>query len=254
MEYTINKLAGMAGVSTRTLRYYDEIGLLPPARKSSSGYRIYGGEEVNRLQEILLYRTMGVPLEEIGPIMQKSQKDRISALENHLASLMHKQTKLQVLIATVQKTLADEKGFYIMKDNEKFDGLKEKLLNENEEKYGEELRRRYDEDIVKKSNEKWARMTETEFNEMNELNEKILNMIKQAMLDEADPKSAVGLEIAGVHKAWLSCAWGTYNEEAHAGLVQMYVDDERFTAYYDKAVEGATVFLKDAVLHMLGKQ
>ena len=69
MEYTIQKLASMAGISSRTLRYYDEIGLLKPIRISSSGYRIYGPAEVDRLQQILFYRTLGVRLESIKDIL-----------------------------------------------------------------------------------------------------------------------------------------------------------------------------------------
>ena len=71
MEYTINKLAKVAGVTTRTLRFYDEIGLLAPARISSNGYRIYGKKEIDRLQYILFYRELGVSLEEIKNILNQ---------------------------------------------------------------------------------------------------------------------------------------------------------------------------------------
>lgn len=63
MEYTVQKLGQLAGISTRTLRYYDQIGLLKPARINSSGYRIYGQDEVDKLQQIMFYREMGMPLE-----------------------------------------------------------------------------------------------------------------------------------------------------------------------------------------------
>ncbi|KHF34438.1 HTH-type transcriptional activator mta [Paenibacillus sp. P1XP2] len=76
MEYTIQKLGRLAGISTRTLRYYDEIGILKPARINSSGYRIYGGDEVNRLQQILFYRELGFQLEDIKAIMDSPSFDR----------------------------------------------------------------------------------------------------------------------------------------------------------------------------------
>ena len=72
MEYTVQKLGKMAGVSTRTLRYYDEIGILKPARINSSGYRIYGQAEVDRLQQILFYRELGVSLENIKDISDRT--------------------------------------------------------------------------------------------------------------------------------------------------------------------------------------
>lgn len=62
MEYTVNKLAKISGVSARTLHYYDEIGLLRPMRIAENGYRIYGPKEVDLLQQILFYRELGVPL------------------------------------------------------------------------------------------------------------------------------------------------------------------------------------------------
>lgn len=87
MEYTVNRLAKMAGVSTRTLRYYDEIGLLQPSRISSNGYRIYGRKGVDRLQQILFYRELGVPLEEIKRILSSEDFDGLAALESHLTAL-----------------------------------------------------------------------------------------------------------------------------------------------------------------------
>jgi len=71
MEYTVQKLGKLSGVSTRTLRYYDEIGILKPSRINSLGYRMYGSEEVNKLQQILFYRELGVNLESIKEIIKE---------------------------------------------------------------------------------------------------------------------------------------------------------------------------------------
>jgi DNA-binding transcriptional MerR regulator len=87
MEYTINKLAQIAGVSKRTLRYYEEMGLLTPSRVSSNGYRIYGQREVDLLQQILFYRELGVSLDEIKTIVCTKNFDGRAALENHLTAL-----------------------------------------------------------------------------------------------------------------------------------------------------------------------
>lgn len=251
MEYTIQKLARMAGVSTRTLRYYDEIGLLRPARINSSGYRIYGQHEVNLLQEILLYRAMEIPLDDISTLLHNRKENRTQALESHLANLIKKQTQLNTLIATVQKTLADEKGDHIMTDHEKFEGLKKASLEENEQKYGTEIREKYGEDTVEASNKKWMNMSEADFNEMNRINEELFVKMEDALAKGIQPESPEGIEIANLHKKWLGFTWNFYNEEAHAGLVQMYIDDERFTAHYEEKVQGSALFLRDAVLYML---
>jgi DNA-binding transcriptional MerR regulator len=103
MEYTVNKLSKMSGVSARTLRYYDEIGLLKPLRVASSGYRLYGQKELDTLQQILFYRELGFPLDEIKSILYTDGFDRERSFENHLAELSKKRERLDVLISQEQQ-------------------------------------------------------------------------------------------------------------------------------------------------------
>ena len=98
MEYSIKKLSEIAGVSTRTLRYYDEIGLLKPARVSSSGYRIYGKKQVDILQQILFYKELGISLDEIKEIIQNPNFDRINALKEHKIKLLEKRKQIDMLL------------------------------------------------------------------------------------------------------------------------------------------------------------
>lgn len=97
MEYSINKLSRLSGVTTRTLRYYDEINLLKPARVASSGYRIYGAKEVDRLQQILIYRELEFSLDDIRSILQKPDVDVEKVFESHLRMLHEKQEQLNKL-------------------------------------------------------------------------------------------------------------------------------------------------------------
>jgi len=90
MAYSINKLANLAGVSNRTLRYYDEIKLLSPGRITSNGYRIYGRREVDRLQQIMFFRELGVPLEGIKHILESEEHDGVETQEGHLLELQAK--------------------------------------------------------------------------------------------------------------------------------------------------------------------
>ena len=159
MEYTVQKLGRMAGVSTRTLRYYDEIGILKPARINSSGYRIYGKAEVDRLQQILFYRELGVSLEGIMDIIASPSFDPARALREHRESLLAKREQLDLLIANVDKTLAAAEGRIEMSDREKFEGFKQKLIDDNEKKYGKEIREKYGAEQVEKSNKKVKNMT-----------------------------------------------------------------------------------------------
>ncbi|TQR16382.1 MerR family transcriptional regulator [Psychrobacillus soli] len=246
MEYTVQKLGQLAGISTRTLRYYDEIGLLKPARINSSGYRIYGSAEVDRLQQILFYRELGVNLDSIKEIMTSEQFDGATALKEHREKLLEKRAQLDLLIENVDKSIQLTERKIIMTDKEKFEGFKQKLVDDNEQKYGKEVREKYGEDAVNKSNAKVKGMTQAQYEVVTKLEEQLALSLKAAIAT-GDPAGELAQKTADLHRQWLSYYWDKYTKEAHAGLAQMYVDDERFTAYYDKIQPGAAVFLRDAV-------
>lgn len=247
MEYTVQKLGLLAGVSTRTLRYYDEIGLLKPARINSSGYRIYGRQEVDRLQQILFYRELGVGLEEIKVLMTADTFDADRALREHREKLLEKRKQLDALIATVELTLAHRKGAKTMSDKQKFEGFKQKLIDDNEARYGKEIREKYGDERVERSNQKVKNMTEQEYAELEQLSADLHTTLAAAFAT-GDPAGELAQKAADMHRRWLTFYWDSYNPEAHAGVAQMYVDDPRFTAYYDKDQPGTAAFLRDAVL------
>lgn len=246
MEYTVQKLGNMAGVSTRTLRYYDEIGILKPARISSSGYRIYGQNEVDRLQQILFYRELGIKLETIKEIVTSPTFDGAKALKEHRKQLLDKRVQLDLLIANVEKTISSTGGGMTMTNDEKFEGFKQKMIDDNEQAYGREIRDKYGDETVNKTNAKVKNMTKTQHEEVTRLNEELTKTLEEAF-KTGDPSSEVAQKAADLHKQWLLYYWNEYSKEAHAGLAQMYVDDERFTAYYDKEQPGTAVFLRDAI-------
>ncbi|PMC35920.1 MerR family transcriptional regulator [Bacillus sp. UMB0899] len=246
MEYTIQKLAELSGVSTRTLRYYDELGILKPARINSSGYRIYGQHEVNLMQQILFYRELGLQLTQIKDIVNDPAFDFSKALHEHREQLLDKRSQLDQLIANVEKTIAQSEGRMKMTDKEKFEGFKQKALKENEDKYGNEIREKYGEETVKQSNEKFMNMSQEDYEESVRIESEMREMLSNAM-KSGDPAGELAQKAAELHKKWLMFHWPSYNKEAHAGLAQMYVDDERFTIYYDKEKPGTAEFLRDAV-------
>lgn len=250
MEYTVQKLGKLAGVSTRTLRYYDEIGILKPARINSSGYRIYGQKEVDCLQQILFYREMGLELSAIKEILSAKNYDEVHALTSHLDSLLAKRNQLDLLIENVNKTIAYKKGKIPMSDKEKFEGFKKKLVEDNEEKYGKEIREKYSDEVIDKANQKMLQMTEQEYEAFKKLEQEILDVLEAAYKTK-DPTGQLGQKAANLHKEWLGYTWKEYSKEAHKGLVEMYVADERFTAYYDKKQPGLAAFLREAVIYMV---
>ncbi len=251
MEYTVQKLGRLAGISARTLRYYDEIGILKPARINSSGYRIYGQTEVDRLQQILFFRELGVSLDSIKNIVLSSSFDGVEALKQHHIKLLEKKEQLEKLIMNVEKTIAMSEGRIKMTDQEKFEGFKQNLIDENEEKYGKEIRKKYGEEAVEKSNAYLKNMSKDEYEKTQALSVQIEQALAEAF-KTGDPAGQLGQKAAELHKQWISLCWGHYDKEAHAGIAQMYVDDERFTAYYDKEQPGVAEFLRDAILIYTG--
>ena len=252
MEYTVQKLGKLAGISARTLRYYDEIGLLKPARVNSSGYRIYGKQEVSRLQQILFYRELGVPLEAVRDILASPSFDGAVALREHRAQLLSKREQLDTLIANVEKTIAETEGRILMTDQEKFEGFKQRLIDENEAKYGEEIREKYGTEQVERSNNAFKSMTKVQYDAFEALGSELMQKLKAAFAT-GDAGGTLAQEAADLHRQWLTTAWGGgYSKEAHAGIVRMYVEDERFTAYYDQEQPGLAKFLRDAVLLYTG--
>lgn len=247
MEYTINRLANLAGVTTRTLRYYDTLGLLSPARISSNGYRIYGQKEVDRLQQILFYRELGVALEEVKKMLSSKEFDGQAALEIHLLQLLAKREQLNLLIANVEKTIKAAKGETMMSDQEKFDGFIQKLVQDNEQRYGKEIRAKYGDDVVNLSNDKIKGLSKAQYSEVEKLSDEVNATLKSAF-EQGDPASALAQKACALHKEWLCYFWQNYSKKAHIGVAQMYVDDPRFTAYYDKISPGCAAFLRDAVL------
>ncbi len=247
MEYTVNKIAKLAGISTRTLRYYDEIGILKPARINSSGYRIYGQKEVDILQQILFYRELDVDLDHIKIIMSNPGFDSVQALKEHQINLLEKRHQLDLLIENVSKSIDATERRISMSDIEKFSGFKQKLIDDNEKKYGKEIREKYGDNVINNTNNKLKNMTQVEYDKITNLSNEVLETLKQAF-EIGDPGCELAQKAADLHRQWLTFYWDDYSKEAHAGIAQMYVDDERFTAYYDKEKPGTAKFLRDAIL------
>jgi DNA-binding transcriptional MerR regulator len=248
MEYTVGKLAEMAGVSTRTLRHYDTCGLLPPRRNSANGYRVYGQAEVDRLQQILFYRALGFSLEEIGSVLASPDYSPLAALSGHLTALRNRRGQLDALIRNVENSIATMKGEKTMDDHEKFEGFKQKLVDDNERLYGAEVRAKYGEGAIDRSNAKLKGMSKEQYFETERLTQELNDTLKAAF-EEGDASGVLAQQACQLHRDWLCLWWddGTYSKEAHLAIGQMYVDDPRFTAYYDKIAPGLAVFLRDAL-------
>ena len=238
--FTVKQLSTLAGVTPRTLHHYDQIGLLKPSRIGENGYRYYGEESLLRLQQILLYRELEIPLDEIRRIMGRRDFDVLSALENHRLELGKRVERLQRLIQTVDHTILHTKGQKNMSNQQLFAGFSE----EEQEKYAAEAEKMYDPATVRESNRKWKAYGK-------EKQQAILAEGKQVYIDlrDAMPGGAGSPEVQAVVERWrkhMDYFW-TPNLDQLLGLAEMYDTDPRFKANYDALHPQLAEFMLEAV-------
>ena len=107
MSYSVGEIAAMSGVSTRTLRHYDDIGLVTPSGRTDAGYRRYDDDDVDRLQQVLFYRELGVRLDRIAAILDDPHTDRRRVLAEQRQMLRERRDRLTAMVALIDKELDD---------------------------------------------------------------------------------------------------------------------------------------------------
>ncbi len=240
MAYTVKKLAEIAGVSVRTLHYYDEIGLLKPEFRNNSGYRYYGNKAVIRLQQIMFFRELGFSLEEIGKIFSKPDFDFIEALQSHRILLTRKAERINQLLNTVEKTIRELKGETKMQIKEFYEGFSDQQI----EQYREEVRQRWGEKVLQESEERAVNKGKEKFAELQAEGGKIFKDISNNI-----PKgfeSPEVQELVAKWRLWLE-NFHQYSDEAILGLGRGYSEDARFARFFKGIHEDLPEFLTQAI-------
>ncbi len=245
--FTVKQLSKLAGVTPRTLHHYDEIGLLKPSRVGDNGYRYYGEESVLRLQQILFYRELDMPLDDIKKIMAKSSFDVLGALQSHKDALNKQVTRLNRLLSTVENTINHLKGINIMSEKGLFEGFTE----EEEKQYTEEAMQKYDPENVKASTKKWKAYSDPE-------KKHILAEGKAVYVDLAAnmSKGAGSREVQAIIARWhkhMQYFWSP-NDAQLLGLADLYNEDARFRGNYEKVAPNLAEFMREAVKMYVAKQ
>ena len=238
--FTVKQISKIAGITPRTLHYYDEIGLLKPARIGENGYRYYAEESLLRLQQILLYKELDMPLENICRILEAKDFNVIAALEIHKNELHNRIQRLEMILTTVDQTIDHLKGNKPMKDFQIFKGLTKEEEAENERA----AMQLYDPVVVKNSYKKWNAYSADE--KQNILNEG--NAIYRSMV-EAIPDGPASSAAQTAVERWrqhIEYFWSP-NEEQLAGLTHGYVNDPAFRANFDKIDTRLAEFFEQAV-------
>jgi DNA-binding transcriptional MerR regulator len=240
MSYTVKQLSNLAGVSARTLHYYDEIGLLKPETVGANGYRYYGEDSLLRLQQILFYRELDLPLDDIQNILGRRDFDALAALENHRQALGKRVERLGRLIQTVDDTIRHLKGQKTMSQKQLFAAFSE----EEEQKFAKEAEQMYDPAIVKASHKKWKSYTKEDKQRIGDEGNAIYTDLLAAM-----PKGAASPQVQACIARWhrhMQYFWSP-NDAQLVGLADLYNDDPRFRANYDKIDPHLAGFMREAV-------
>lgn len=244
---TVKQVSKLAHVTTRTLHYYDQIGLFKPDFIGDNGYRYYEDESLLKLQQILFYRELDLPLEQIKEIINREDYDLQEALEEHKNQLGRRINHIEHLIATVDQTLKFIKGEEKMNKKVLFEAFNE----EEQEKMQQEALQMYDPETVKGSYKKWKTYSDNEKQRIADEG----NAVYQGFVDAMDkgPASADAQECVQRWRDHMNYFW-TPDEDQLLGLTDLYNDDPRFKKNFDKIHPDLASFVREAVAIYLKNQ
>jgi MerR family transcriptional regulator, thiopeptide resistance regulator len=243
MAFTVGELSRLTGVTVRALHHYDEIGLVRPSQRTAAGYRLYDDADVLRLHQVLLFRELGVPLDEIAAVLDEATS-QLDLLRRHREVLVTRRARLDAMLSTLDARLADHEKGIAMKPEEVtslFDGF-------DPAQYEDEVQERWgDTDAYKESARRTKQYGKAEWDEYKREAEAIgvgLVALMQAGAAVADPAVQAAVE---EHRRLIDRWFYPCSVEMHKNLGAMYVQDPRFTANLDKLAPGYAKFLSDAI-------
>jgi len=241
-QYAVNKLAKMAGVSVRTLHYYDQIGLLTPSVRTSAGYRLYGEGELLRLQQILFYRELEVELKDICSILDDPGFDLLHALEGHRQMLLAKKDRIETLVATVEKTLFHLKNNVNMNVEDLYAGLPK----EQAEAWRQEAQEKWPGQVAH-AEKQLLKMDKDSYQQLQEGFKS--NWERLAAASHLDPGSDEVQQDIATHYGYIQQFWGKSCNlaEAYNGLGDLYATDERYMQVNGLANPAFGLFLQQAI-------
>lgn len=235
----ISEVAKLSGVTVRTLHYYDEIGLLKPSKTTEAGYRMYSIEDLEKLQQILFFRELDFPLNEIKEIMINPKYDKIEALNKHKELLIEKRKRIDGLITLIDKTIKGDNNMSF----KEFDNSK---IEENKRKYAEEVKKRWGNTDAYKEYEK--KTGSYDKNSWNTINEEMAEILKEfADNRDKDVNSDIVQSLVEKWRGYITLNFYNCTKEILSCLGLMYTGDERFKENIDKYGEGTAEFMAKAI-------
>lgn len=243
MAYTVGDVAKLAHVSVRTLHHYDEVGVLEPSERSDTGYRLYSSEDLERLQQVLLYKEIGLGLKEIRDLMADPTFDRRAALIVQRDLIAEQALRLEAILGLIDRTLASLEGGIGMPKEELF----EVFGDFDPSEYEDEVKERWgDTDAYKESARRTKRYTKEDWQRFKDESEEIGTAIASLMDEGVAPHDPRAMDAVERYRLQIDHWFYPCSREMHAELGKMYVADPRFTATYERIRPGMAQYVCDA--------
>jgi len=243
-SYSVGDVAALSGVTVRTLHHYDEIGLLVPSHRSASGYRLYDRDDLERLQRVLAYRALGLPLEQIGRLLDEPTVDQLAHLRELHQALSEQADRLRRQLSAIEKTLeAHEMGIRLTPQE-----IFEVFGDDDPTQYAVEVEERWgDTDAYRESKRRTSAYGKADWLRLKAEGEAIEQRLRDLMTQGLPATSEAAMDAAEAHRRHIDEAFYPCSHAMHRGLADMYLADPRFTAHYDDQAPGLAQYVHDAV-------
>ncbi|ADB73058.1 MerR family transcriptional regulator [Geodermatophilus obscurus] len=240
----VGQVAALAGVTVRTLHHYDRIGLLSPSGRTAAGYRRYAPSDLDRLHQVLVYRELGFPLEEVATLLDDPTADPAEHLRRQHRLLLDRMERTRAMVAAVEKEMEARQMGISLTPEERFelfgDWLPEEYEAEAEERWG-------DTEAWAQSQRRTRSYTKEDWVRIKAEGDDVERRFAEAMRSGVPAHSEQAMDVAEEHRQLISRNFYDCPPEVHAGLGRMYVEDERFTAHYEQVAPGLAQYVSTAV-------
>ncbi len=240
----VGEVAALAGVTVRTLHHYDRIGLLSPSGRTAAGYRRYSAADLDRLHQVLLYRELGFPLEEVATLLDDPSADPAEHLRRQHRLLQDRLERTRAMVAAVEKEMEAMDMGISLTPEERFelfgDWLPEEYEQEAEERWG-------DTEAWSQSQARTRSYTKDDWVRVKAEGEDVEARMAAALQGGVAPDSPQAMDLAEEARQQISRNFYDCSPEMHAGIGRMYVEDERFTAHYERRAPGLAQWVSTAV-------
>lgn len=245
--YKVKQVAKLTGITVRTLHHYDEIGLLVPAEVRENGYRLYNDEDLERLQQILFFRELDVPLPDIRALLDDPGYDRKTTLLQHKKLLMEKKHRLEKIIRSVDQTIQSIEGGSGMSKKDMFEPFDMKEIEQHQKQYTAEAEERWgNTKAYKQSQQRTAAYTEADWREIKAFMDHTYRQLIELM--PLGPEDDQTQAVIAAHHQHINDRFYACSPQMYRGLADLYVNDLRFTANIDKAKPGLAAFMREAMI------